>query len=162
MTWFDFGILIVVAVSVVASLFHGLVREMVSLASWVGGFVLAMMLGGRVSAYLPKSLDPLLSALIGFLLVFLSVLVVAWMVQLVLSSAVKKSGLGPTDRALGVVFGFVRGLVIVLVAVVIAGLTPIPREAFWKEAVLSGPFETAVIALRPYLPAGLGERVTYR
>jgi membrane protein required for colicin V production len=162
MTWFDFGIVIVVVVSVVVSLFHGLVREMVSLASWVGGFVLAMMLGGRVSAYLPKSLDPLLSALIGFLLVFLVVLVIAWIVQLVLSSAVRKAGLGPTDRALGVVFGFVRGLIIVLVAVVLAGLTPLPREVFWKEAVLSGPFETAALALRPYLPAGLGDRIKYR
>lgn len=162
MTWFDFGILIVVVVSVVVSLFHGLVREMVSLASWIGGFVLAMMLGGRVSTYLPKSLDPLLSALIGFLLVFLSVLVVAWIVQLVLSSAVRKAGLGPTDRALGVVFGFVRGLVIVLVVVVIAGLTPLPREVFWRDAALSGPFETVALALRPYLPAGLGDRIKYR
>ncbi|MGB5079237.1 MAG: CvpA family protein [Burkholderiales bacterium] len=162
MTWFDFGIVIVVVVSVVVSLFHGLVREMVSLASWVGGFVLAMMLGGRVSAYLPKSFDPLLSALVGFLLVFVVVLVVAWIAQLVLSSAVRKAGLGPTDRALGVVFGFVRGLVIVLVVVVFAGLTPLPREVFWKEAILSGPFETAALALRPYLPAGLGDRIKYR
>jgi membrane protein required for colicin V production len=95
-------------------------------------------------------------------LVFVVVLVIAWIAQLVLSSAVRKAGLGPTDRALGVVFGFVRGLVIVLVVVVFAGLTPLPREVFWKEAVLSGPFETAALALRPYLPAGLGDRIKYR
>jgi len=60
------------------------------------------------------------------------------------------------------VFGFVRGLVIVLVAVLIAGLTPLPREVFWREAALSGPFETVALALRPYLPAGLGDRIKYR
>jgi uncharacterized membrane protein required for colicin V production len=38
MTWFDFGFLLVLFVSVVISLFQGLVREMVSRGGWVGGF----------------------------------------------------------------------------------------------------------------------------
>jgi uncharacterized membrane protein required for colicin V production len=45
MTWFDFGVLIVLVVSVVISLFHGLAREMVSLGVWIGGFILATFFG---------------------------------------------------------------------------------------------------------------------
>ena len=96
------------------------------------------------------------------LVVFGVVLIVGWIVGLALSSAVRASGLGPADRALGSVFGLVRGLIIVLVVVLLAGLTPLPREAFWREAALSGPFETAALALRPYLPAGLAQRMKYR
>ena len=162
MTWFDFGALIVLVVSVSISLFHGLAREMVSLGVWVGGFILATLLGGQVAGFLPQSLGPLLSALIGFLIVFGVVLVVGWIVGLALSSAVRASGLGPADRALGSVFGLVRGLIIVLVVVLLAGLTPLPRESFWRDAALSGPFETAALALRPYLPAGLAQRMKYR
>jgi membrane protein required for colicin V production len=162
MTWFDFGVLIVLVVSVVVSLLHGLVREMVSLGGWVGGFILAMFFGGKVAALLPQSLSPLLGALIGFLLVFAGVLTIAWIAGLALSSAVQKAGLGPTDRALGVVFGLVRGLIIVLVVVLLAGLTPLPREPFWRDAALSRPFETAALALRPYLPEGLVPRLRYR
>ena len=162
MTWFDFGVLSVLVVSVAISLLHGLAREMVSLGVWVGGFILSTLFGGQVASLLPQSLSPLLSALMGFLIVFGVVLVIGWIVGLALSSAVRASGLGPADRALGSVFGLVRGLIIVLVVVLLAGLTPVPREPFWREAALSGPFETAALALRPYLPAGLAQRMKYR
>lgn len=162
MTWFDFGFLVVLFVSVVISLFQGLVREMVSLGGWVGGFILATVFGGKIALLLPQSLGPFMSALIGFLLVFVGVLAVAWLVGLVMTSAVRASGLAPADRALGAVFGIVRGLIIVLVVVVLAGLTPLPREPFWRDALLSGPFETVAMALRPYLPEGLASRMKYR
>jgi len=162
MTWFDFGVLSVLVVSVAISLLHGLAREMVSLGVWIGGFVLSTLFGGQVASMLPQSLSPLLSALMGFLIVFGVVLVIGWIVGLALSSAVRASGLGPADRALGSVFGLVRGLIIVVVVVLLAGLTPIPREPFWRDAALSGPFETAALALRPYLPAGLTQRLKYR
>lgn len=162
MTWFDFGVLIVLGVSLAISLFHGLVREMISLGGWVGGFILATLFGGRVAGWLPLSLGSTLSALIGFLLVFIGVLAISWIVSLVLSSAVRASGLAPADRALGAIFGLARGLIIVLVVVVLSGLTPLPREPFWREAVLSGPFETAALALRPFLPEGLARRLKYR
>jgi membrane protein required for colicin V production len=161
MTWFDFGVLIVLVVSVAVSLFRGLAREMISLGVWVGGFILATSFGGHVAGYLPRSLSPLLAALLGFLLVFGIVLLAGWLAGLALSSAVRASGLAPADRALGSVFGLVRGLIIVLVVVLLAGLTPLPREIFWREAALSGPFETAALALRPYMPAGLSQRVKY-
>jgi membrane protein required for colicin V production len=162
MTWFDFGVLSVLVVSVAISLLHGLAREMVSLGVWVGGFILSTLFGGQVASLLPQSLSPLLSALMGFLIVFGVVLAIGWIVGLALSSAVRASGLGPADRALGSVFGLARGLIIVLVVVLLAGLTPLPREPFWREAALSGPFETAALALRPYLPAGLMQRLKYR
>lgn len=162
MTWFDFGCLIVLLVSVVISLFQGLVREIVSLGGWVGGFILATVFGGKVAGLLPQSLGPLMSALIGFLLVFIGILAIAWIVGLAMSSAVRAAGLAPADRALGAVFGVMRGLIIVLVVVVLAGLTPLPREPFWRDAALSGPFETTALALRPYLPEGLAARMRYR
>jgi membrane protein required for colicin V production len=162
MTWFDFGVLVVLVVSIAISLLHGLAREMVSLGVWVGGFILATLFGGHVAGFLPQSLGPLMSALVGFLIVFGVVLIVGWIAGLALSSAVRASGLGPADRALGSVFGLVRGLIIVLVVVLLAGLTPLPREAFWRDAALSGPFETAVLALRPYMPARLAQRLKYR
>ncbi len=60
MTWFDFGVLSVLVVSVAISLLHGLAREMVSLGVWVGGFILSTLFGGQVASLLPQSLSPLL------------------------------------------------------------------------------------------------------
>jgi membrane protein required for colicin V production len=56
----------------------------------------------------------------------------------------------------------VRGVMIVFVAVMLAGLTSLPKEPFWREAALSGPVETAVLAAKPALPKDLAQRIRYR
>ena len=104
----------------------------------------------------------MLAGLLAFLSIFLGVLVASGFVGLVLSKMVKAAGFGLADAMLGALFGLLRGAVIVLVLVLLAGLTPLPKDAIWRDAVLSGPLETAVLALRPMLPEGLAQRLKYR
>ena len=162
MAWFDYGVLTVLGLSLLLGALRGLMREMVSLAGWIAAFVLSTAFSGIVAAQLPESLGPLLSGLLGFLLIFIGVLLVSGMVGLVLSLLVRAVGLGFLDRLLGAAFGVVRGVAITLLAVLLAGLTPLPREPFWSQAVLSGPFETVALALGPYLPEGVAQRLKYR
>jgi membrane protein required for colicin V production len=63
---------------------------------------------------------------------------------------------------LGAIFGIARGLLIVLLAVMLGGLTPLPKEPWWKHAVFAPPLETAVLAARPWLPAGMAQKIRYR
>jgi membrane protein required for colicin V production len=48
-----------------------------------------------------------------------------------------------------------------LILVLAAGLTAVPREPFWREAKLVAPLETAAVAVKPYLPKALADRVRY-
>ena len=162
MAWFDYAVLTVFGLSLLLGALRGLMREMVSLAGWVGAFVLATSFSGIVAVQMPQSLGPLLSGVLAFLLIFVGVLMASGLVGLVLSLLVRAAGLGFLDRLLGAVFGVVRGVAIVLLAVLLAGLTPLPGEPFWRQAVLSGPFETAALALGPYLPEGVAQRLKYR
>ena len=162
MTWFDYGVLTALGLSLLLGALRGLVREVVSLAGWIAAFVLATAFSGIVAVQLPQSLGPLLAGLLSFLLIFAGVLLVSGMVGLVLSLLVRAVGLGFLDRLLGAAFGVVRGVAIALLAVLLAGLTPLPREPFWRQAVLSGPFETVALALKPYLPEGVAQRLKYR
>jgi membrane protein required for colicin V production len=69
--------------------------------------------------------------------------------------------LGGLDRVLGAVFGAARGLLIVLAAALLAGLTSAPRQAFWRDSV-SGPLlARGVVAIKPLLPQTLTERLRY-
>ena len=70
--------------------------------------------------------------------VFVGSLMVTALVGLLLSKIVKAVGLGGVDRMLGAVFGAARGLLIVLAAALLAGLTSAPRQAFWRDSA-SGP-----------------------
>lgn len=162
MTWFDYAVFAVLGFSFLIGVLRGLMRELISLAGWVAAFVLATVFSGEVARWMPESLGPLLAGLLAFLAVFIGVLLVAFFIGLILSMLLRAAGLGVADRMLGAAFGFVRGVVIVLVAVMLAGLTPLPREAPWRQAMLSGPFETAVLALKSYLPDGLAQRLKYR
>lgn len=162
MAWFDVGVVTVCGLSLLLGALRGLMREVVSLAGWVGAFMLATAFSGIVAVHMPQSLGPLLSGLLAFLLIFVGVLVASGFIGVVLSLLVRAAGMGFLDRLLGAVFGVARGVVIVLLAVLVAGLTPLPGEPIWRQAVLSGPFETVALALRPYLPEGVAQRLKYR
>jgi membrane protein required for colicin V production len=71
-------------------------------------------------------------------------------------------GLGLLDRLLGGAFGVVRGALVVLFVVMLAGLTPLPAAEWWCAAVLAPPLETAVIAAKPWLPQEFAKRIKYR
>jgi membrane protein required for colicin V production len=71
-------------------------------------------------------------------------------------------GLAPLDRLLGAVFGVARGVLVAWVAVLLSGLTALPQQQWWRQALLAPPFETAVLAAKPWLPADLAKRIRYR
>jgi membrane protein required for colicin V production len=161
-TAFDYAVLGVLVFSLVVGVLRGLVRELVMLSGWIAAFALSTAFSGTLARFAPASLGDTLSQLLAFAVIFLGVLILAGFVGLLLSMVTRSAGLGFTDRALGACFGVVRGLLVVLAGVFVAGLTPLPREPVWKNAVLSGPFETAVLLLRPHLPADLAQRIKYR
>jgi membrane protein required for colicin V production len=167
MTWFDYAVLAAVGISMLLGLFRGLVRELMALAGWVAAFVLATLFADKVSTLIPSGWVPQTLGKAGsHVAAFVGILIVVWVAAAVLgwllARLVHAAGLGWPDRVLGAVFGVARGLLVVLVAVMLAGLTTLPRQPAWRDAVLSGPLETAVIAARPLLPVALAQRVKYR
>ena len=80
---------------------------------------------------------------------------------LALSKLVRKSGLTGTDRALGALFGLVRAVVILVCLTLLAGLTRLPREPAWRDAVSSPLLEALALAVRDRLPPALAARIGY-
>ena len=119
------------------------------------------LLAGRLPPRVLASLG-LLVVLIGFFALFLGALLVAGFIGLLVSRAVRAADWTWTDRALGGAFGMLRGIIIVLALVMMGGMTPLPRDPFWRNAVLSGPLETMVLGLRPLLPDRIAQRLRYR
>jgi membrane protein required for colicin V production len=98
----------------------------------------------------------------GCFALFLGALLLAGFIGLVVSRMVRAAEWTWSDRALGGAFGVLRGIIIVLALVLLGGMTPLPRDPFWRNAVLSGPLETMVLGLRPLLPDRIAQRVRYR
>jgi len=162
MTLFDYAVLVIVGSSVLLSVLRGFVREVLSLAAWVIAFLVASLLGGMAAGWLVGSIgDESIRALVAFAAVFLITLLGMSLLAVAVSGLVKKAGLGLEDRLLGGAFGLARGMLIVMVVVLLAGLTKLPRQPAWTDAMLSAPLEAAAVAARPWLPEILASNVSY-
>lgn len=163
MTPFDYGVLVVLTISVLLGLWRGVVSELLSLVAWVIAFIAARTWAEVVSDMLSGSIaDPALRHGAAFILVFVLVLVLMAMARFLVRELLRAVGLGFVDRILGAVFGIARGMLLVMVGVLVAGLTALPRQSWWRGASFSPPLETAVLASRPWLPPELAKRIHYR
>jgi len=162
MTVFDYTVLAIVGFSVVLSVTRGLVREVLALAAWVVAFVAAGFFAGELAGLMPAAVGgEELRLLAGFVAVFLVALLAMSLLAMAASRLVRSAGLGVEDRVLGGVFGLARGVLVLLVLVLAAGLTSLPRQPVWREAVLAKPLETFALEVKAWLPAGLSQRITY-
>ena len=162
MTLFDYLVLFVLVCSIVISTLRGLVKEILSLLSWVVAFMLANAYGEALAGMLPETIPgPLARLIVAFLALFIGVRLLMMFLSLAVEALIKAAGLTLADRGLGGLFGLARGLVIVMAAVLLAGMTSIPRQPFWKEALLSPLAETAARTLKPWLPGEFASHMDF-
>ena len=162
MTIFDYLVLCILIASVVISTMRGLVREILSLLAWVVAFVVANAYGAQLAPMLPAMVPgETVRLMVAFAALFLGVRILMGLVTLAVDALVKASGLTLADRGLGGLFGLARGIVIVLAAVILCGMTSIPQQAFWKNALLSPIAETGARTVKPFLPAALAQHVQF-
>jgi membrane protein required for colicin V production len=111
---------------------------------------------------LPDAVPGALTRLIiAFVLLFIGTRLLMGLLILMCESLIKASGLSFVDRSLGSLFGFARGLLIVLVTVILCGMTAIPQQPFWKDAMLSPYAESAARSVRPFLPDEFARHVQF-
>ena len=163
MTVFDYAVLTVIGASVLVGFWRGVVSEILALAAWVVAFLVARAQGAQVANWLAGQFaEPGLRLAAAYVLVFVGVLIVFAIARMLISLMVKAVGLGVLDRLLGGVFGALRGSLVVWLAVLVAGMTPLPKADWWRDAMLAPPLETAVIAAKPWLPAETAKRIRFR
>lgn len=162
MTALDYVVLAVIGVSVLLSVIRGAVRELLSVASWVLAIYLALHFSAAASTFLPSALSNHTARVaVAFAVILLGSLLVLALVAMLLSNLIKQSPLSGVDRLLGALFGFARAVVILTVLALAAGLTGLPREAFWREAKSRAPLEALALGLRDHLPSAVAARIHY-
>lgn len=154
MNWTDYFIAGVLAVSVLIGLWRGLVAEVLSLAIWIGSIWVAWAFGPSVAAYFEHSIHtPELRLVTGYGICVVAVLIVGALVNAIFRRLVAGAGLSGPDRALGMLFGFARGVLLVALMVFLLGFTAVTREPWWRQSLLLPQFQTVAIAVGHHLPA---------
>ncbi len=162
MNWLDLVILVLIILSSGISLIRGFVKEALSLAAWLVAFWVAMTFAYRLDAVLVDKIhSPSVRFIASFSALFLLTLIAGALVNYLATTLVKKTGLSGTDRMLGVIFGVARGIAIVAVIVLGAGLTSLPQEGSWKGSMLIPHFQELAVWLRSYLPPDIASNIKF-
>ncbi len=138
MTWADWAIIAVLGLSALISVVRGFVKEIVSLLIWLAAAVIASIFHDQLASLMPDLIDtPSLRMLAAWIVLFVAVLLVGSILNYLLGKLVKATGLSGTDRLLGLVFGAIRGLTIVMVILIILPkILPVMEDQWWLESTL--------------------------
>lgn len=163
MIWVDYAILVVVALSALVGFFRGFFREAIGLATWILAFWLAFRLAAPGAQLLSQWISvPSVRLAVAFGVLFLVVLVVGAVINHFIARMVENTGFAGTDRALGGVFGVLRGVAVLAVLVLLAGLTPVPEDPWWNQSLFIGHLERGALWLRGWLPQDLAQEIRYQ
>jgi membrane protein required for colicin V production len=132
---FSFVDLLVVGVLVISAGFaayRGFVQESLSILAWAAAAFAALYFGPSIVPLLKGALSGWAAMIVAYAGPFLVVVIPLSFVSFRFAENVRQSPVHALDRTLGLVFGVIRGLVIVAVVYLIFSiLVPIPRQPTW-------------------------------
>jgi len=134
----DWVIVVVLCISTLLSLWRGFVREALSLLGWVAAFVVAHLFVDRLALELAGAIaNPTGRYVAAYAILFVATLVSFTLVVKVATGLVRAAGLSVLDRLLGTVFGFARGVILILALVwVVEQLVPAKDRQLLQQSVL--------------------------
>ena len=162
MTWPDYAILVIIALSALVGVLRGFIKEVFSLAVWAAAFLVAWHFSGDVAEWMSDAVTlPSARLAMGFAGLFVAVLLVGGLANYLLGKLVATTGLSGTDRLLGGVFGAARGLVLVVAVLLVSGFTPLPADPWWKESATIERMMPLVEWGAGFLPESVSEHLDF-
>jgi membrane protein required for colicin V production len=155
LTWIDYFIIVVIAGSAIIGVFRGLVNEVLSLVVWVIALWVAFQFSIQLSSvFISYIAQPSLRYGISFVILLLVTLIIGGLIRWLFNKLVESTGLGGINRSIGLVFGLIRGILLVAILILIAEFTKLPTLHAWIHSVLLPHFHPLVSWLQQWLPAG--------
>ena len=116
MTTFDIVVCSILGLSLLSSLFKGFVKEVFSLLSYLGGFLLAIKYQGNFAQVLMENISSKpIAKVIAFVIIYvLTYIIISLMGKVIRGMLVSGTKLSLFDRLMGGIVGFGRGMVIVI------------------------------------------------
>jgi membrane protein required for colicin V production len=158
-TLVDWIIVAVLAGAVLGGIARGFFRSAFSLAGLIAGLALASWNYWRLAAVLKPLVHSIeVANAIAFLVIALLVMLAAAITGGVLAKVFEKVGLGCLDRLAGAVFGFIEGLVLVTICILVT-VAFFPQTQWLTEARLPRYFFGALHVSTHVTPSRLADRL---
>jgi membrane protein required for colicin V production len=142
MNYIDIAIVAIIVISLLISVRRGIVKEVVSLATWI----LSIFCVLNYAEVLAKSLtdfisNPPLRILVGVVLIILGIFILGKIINKILGAIIADSWFGPFDKIIGIAFGVCRGVILVAIIIVAVNMLNINYSSYKGGSSLLSPFE---------------------
>ncbi len=162
LNWADYFIIAIILFSTLISIMRGFISEAISLLTWVTSVFMALKFTGVVSKAFENIIHTANARIIvSFLLIFIIVLIIGSLINHFLGILVANTGLSGTNRLLGMVFGFARGILLIAILILFAKMTSFIKTPWWKNSQLIPYFLDIVNWLQQIIPAHLNNMSQY-
>ena len=141
-TEIDIAILVVILLSAVVSFIRGFFKEVVSFTTWVLAIAITLLFTNRFSTLLPREWVESPEARLGIsaLALFLGTMMIGSVIGWLLHKAMPSTIGGRKDRIVGILFGVLRGGIIITLLVLSANLVPTIKHENWWTRSMTLPF----------------------
>ncbi len=161
--WVDYTIAGILLFSAVIGLLRGFIKEAFGLLTWIVALSLATRYCHEFSALFQNTItSPVARIGLAFTGLFIATLILGRLIGFLLSQLLEKTGLSISDRLLGMGFGMIKGAVLVAILVMLAGLSALPGDPWWKQSQLIPPFQSLAVWLKDHVPSKLTDYIKYR
>ena len=132
----DIGIIIILVLIIAHGVYRGLIRQVFSLGALIMGIIVSGQLYPVIAKFVkPLTHEPLLADIIGWVAIFVAVVVSLILIGGMMHRAVAKTELSGANRMAGAIFAGVKGLVLILagigiVATLMTGQNPLMHRSF--------------------------------
>ncbi|HBC70130.1 MAG: CvpA family protein [Duodenibacillus sp.] len=154
----DWVIAAVLLLSTILGVSRGVVREVFAIFGWALAIWLSMKFAPELAEVIPlPGLSLLVRTAMAALGIVIVVLFTCGIASKLIGKLLRAGGVSFEDRAIGSLFGFVRGVVIVCLCVFLAGMTSAVKTGYWRNSVLIVPAEQVIDFAMPYLPQSVAQ-----
>lgn len=106
------------------------------MANWMIALLVALTYREALAYLLANDIpNPSIRLAVAFISLFAATLLVGALVNHIIGILIRLTGLTSTDRTLGLLFGLVRGgIVVIVILLSVAKVTPVERDEWWAES----------------------------
>lgn len=140
----DVAILIVLILSSAFGLWRGLIKEVLSVVTWIAAIMVARLYNAPVAELFSGFTEsPTIRYVSAFAILFIGTMMLGTLLKHLLSKLITISGLKLADKILGAGFGFARGALIVMVVMFIAQAF-VSDTQLWQQSMMIPYGEEAI------------------
>ena len=160
--WVTLGVLFL---STILGVSRGVVREILAIVGWLVAIFLALRFSPQAApVILPfETVSLVLRTALASVIIVVATLFGFGILGKLMSRLLAVANISFEDRAIGAVFGLMRGIVIVCLCVFIMGMTAATKTSYWRNSVFVVPAERIIDFSMPFLPQAIADmRTGYR